>query len=158
VWCTKVAGKEDSLWSSSGLFDAAFQVGRTEYVPGGLQADLQAGRLIGFYATPVAVFKRLYLLFDDCEELFNLPSVTSKADLQGIFQDGRQEQGRGLTAKDWPFEPGREQVGEAANVVDVDVSDDQAAQVVYGKIDLERSVSLFTLKDTAVNQKATASW
>jgi len=94
------------------------------------------------------------LLLDDLQKILDLPFVTGEADFQGILENGWQEQCGGQAAENRPFEACGNQVGQAADVINVDVGNDQTTKMFDGKGDLQLFVSFFALKDPAIDQKA----
>lgn len=80
-------------------------------------------------------------------------AVAGDADLEDIFQQQRQQPGARFAAEDRAVETGGQQVGDSADVVEVDMADDQGAQVGDGKLDLKRRLPLIRpLKQSAVDQ------
>ena len=88
------------------------------------------------------------------KKIFDLPFVTGEADFQGVLENGWQEQGGGPAAENRPFEACGNQVGQAADVINVDVGNDQTTKMLDGKGDLQLLVRFFALKDAAIDQKA----
>ena len=103
---------------------------------------------------PAVVINRMQLVLDDFQKMLDLPFVTGEADFQSILENGWQEQGGGPTAENRPFEACGNQVGQAAEVINVNVGNDQATEMLDGKGDLQLSVRFFALEDPAIDQKA----
>ena len=89
------------------------------------------------------------------KKIFDLPFVTGETYFQGILENGWQEVCGGQAAENRPFEACGNQVGQAADMIDVDVGNDQATKMFDGKGDLQLFVRFFALKDPAIDQKAT---
>src|SRR5690606_7326642 len=61
--------------------------------------------------------------------------IPREADFQGVFQNFREHDGGRFRANDRAVETGGQQIGNATNVVNVYVGDDQGADVIDGEID-----------------------
>ena len=105
-------------------------------MPRWLQADFQVITAVPRNGVPFSVSKRRQLPGQDIEELLYLAPIFCEAALQGIFQHGGQKQGRSLTAEDRSFVAGGQQVRKPTDMIDVDMSENQAAEMIDGKVDL----------------------
>jgi hypothetical protein len=84
--------------------------------------------------------------------------VAGETDLEGVFDHQRQQAGRGRRTHNRPLKPGRQQIGQAPDVVDVDVGDDQGADVGDRKLDavalqVAPAPGLLALEQPAVHQQ-----
>ena len=77
------------------------------------------------------------LLADLLEKAADQRLVAGESDLQGIFEDQRQQHRRGLAADDRPAITGRQQPGDAPDMVDVHVADDQRAHPIDREGDVQ---------------------
>jgi len=98
------------------------------------ELDAQS-RLAGNDAVPVLVRQGDNLAADLGEEALDQRLVAGETDLEGIFENQRQQRGGGLAADNRPAKSGRQQVGDAADMVDVDVRDDQRTDTIDGEGD-----------------------
>lgn len=113
------------------------------------------------YGIPGFVGKRDELLTNFVQELFDQALVSGKADFEGVFDDQRQKLGGGFGAVDGPFKARGHQVGQAADVVDMDVGDHEredavqveANPVLFEAVDM---VGVLPLKQTAVHEHGAA--
>jgi hypothetical protein len=111
-----------------------FDVGRAEDVAGRGELDAQAH-------SPVMTLCHCFvgqgdeLAADLRQEALDQRLVAGETDLEGVFEDQRQQGGGGLAADDRPAVSGGQQVGDAADMVDVDMTDDQRAHPIDGKGD-----------------------
>jgi len=109
--------------------------------PRGLQPDLRVRglsrhRLAG-QVHPLPIGHGHDALAQHREHLLNEPPVARKAHLQRILQHQRQQLRRGRAAQDRPAIAGGQQVGQAADVVDVHVRHDQRLNRRHRKADLQ---------------------
>jgi hypothetical protein len=88
--------------------------------------------------------------------VIDLTAVARKAYFQGIFQDCGQEQCRGLAAIDRAFEASSQQVRQTANMINVDMSENQATEMVNGKADLKWFSDFSALKEPAIDKETAA--
>jgi hypothetical protein len=105
-------------------------------VPRRRQPHLQARRAVD-QRVPPTKGQGHDALAQRAEHAADQPGVTREADLQRVFDDHRQQQRRGLAAHDRPREPGRQQVGDAADMVDVHMGHHQRPHAVERKADLQ---------------------
>lgn len=111
---------------------------------------------------PLAIEQRSNLLANPAHDLFDQGSIAGEADLEGIFQDHGQQFRRGLAAIDRAIETGGEQIGDAAYMVDMHMSNQHCLDVVHREIDFlaVRSSAvwrtLIALEQAAVDQHAAA--
>jgi hypothetical protein len=129
----EVAGEDDALPVRS-LRQFAFDVGRAEDVAGRGELDAQAG-VAGDDAVPRFVGQGDELAADLRQEAFDQHLVAGETDLEGVFEDQRQQGGGSLAADDRPAVSGGQQVGDAADMVDMDMTDDQRAHPIDRKGD-----------------------
>src|SRR5690606_9482277 len=132
-----------------------------EYVPSSLQADATAQvRLInqaepGFVGQgDDALLDHLYIALDQFQ-------VTAEAELEGILEYDGQQLGRRLAAQDRAFEAGGQQIGDASDMVDMDMGRNQRMNAIEGKFDIQSVCAglalgrdFRTLKQPAVDQQA----
>src|SRR5690606_8801365 len=62
-------------------------------------------------------------------------TIPREADFQRVFQNFREHDGGRFRANDRAVETGGQQIGNATNVVNVNVGDDESADVIDGEID-----------------------
>lgn len=119
----EVAGEEDA-GGGAALAQVAFDVGGAEDVAGGFESEAQAG-VAGGERVPLAVGEGDGELADAVEHAGDERGVARDADLEGIFDDEWEQVGGGLTTIDGRLEAGGEQVGQAADMIDMYMCDDE---------------------------------
>ncbi|MCY1295848.1 hypothetical protein D9M70_452080 [compost metagenome] len=132
----EVAGEDHAFpFTALGIAQVALDVGGAEDVPGALQADarLQFGGVD--QRVPGAVGERHEALLDEFQVVFQLLRVAAESELEGVFEDQRQQLCRGFAAEDRPLEAGGEQVGQAADVVDVHMGQQQGLERADVEVD-----------------------
>ncbi len=106
-------------------------------MPGPLQPNASFQLLAVHWGEPLLVGNRDDALLNQLEVALNLFLISAKAELEGIFQHDWQEPGRWLTTENKPFEAGCKQVGDAANVVDMNMRRDHSQHALQRKLDSE---------------------
>jgi hypothetical protein len=106
-------------------------------VAGGLELDGQLPPLPRRDLAPPAVGEGDDEAFNALQGLLDQAAVAGDADLEGVFEHQGEENGARLAAQDGSVESGGEQPGNAPDVVEMDVGDDQGADVSNRKIDLK---------------------
>jgi hypothetical protein len=131
----EVTGEDDALCLLAPL-EIEFDVGRAEDVARRRQPDAQR-HFAADDRAPLFVGYGDGLLADLLEKAADQRLVAGESDLQGIFEDQRQQRRRGLAADDRPAITGRQQPGDAPDMVDVHVGDDQRAHPIDGEGDVQ---------------------
>src|SRR5690606_15721066 len=106
---------------------------------------------------PLLVGQGQQALFKDVQVLLDQAALTTDAKFECIFQNQRQQFRRRLGADDGPTEARRQQPGNAAHVIDVDVGGNQGSDSADVKVDvltLAAVIRLFTLEQATVDQQA----
>ena len=103
---------------------------------------------------PVPVTERLGQRLDQRQRTIDQALVAGEPDFQRVLDDQRQQRSRRRSADDRTAETGREQIGQAANMVDMDMGDDQRTHIVERKLDLVASGLVATRCFGALEQAA----
>lgn len=137
----------------------ALDVGRPKDVARGLQTNGERARVILENLVPCSVGHLDDTGADLREHAFDEAGVARKADLERVFEYFGQHQRRRRRAQDRPVEAGREELRDAADVVDMNVGDYQRAEMRDGKVDGARvgpaaPGGFVSLKEAAVDEDA----
>src|SRR5680860_1001101 len=139
-----------------------FNVSRTQNMPSRLKANGKRTARLRKHLMPLPIRHRHKPGTNQPEHPLNQCPVPGKTNLQGIFQDFRKHDRGRFRTDNRPLKPGRQQIRNAANVINVHVSDDQGTDMlkreINGEIGSTGTVTLFlALEQTAVNQNAGGS-
>ena len=141
----QVAGEHHPVALRRGLH-LALHIGRAEYVPGLLEADVDgvvidsvvvASARTCNHTMPLAVRHRDNARGNQLDEFLQLARVPGNTHLHRVLQHQRQQAGRRFGADDRPLEPRRQQVGNTPHVVDMHMAHHQRLDMVDGEINGE---------------------
>ena len=107
---------------------------------------------------PGFIVDRVQLILDAFLKSTNQAFVARKADLQRVLDSQRQQLCRRTAAIDRPLKPGREQIRQSADVVDVHVRQQQRFHSIQRELDLEIGMPacVVALKQSTVDEDGRA--
>lgn len=156
----QVAGKDDPFAAVFvGVMYVAFDPGRTQDMPGRLEADAAAQVVPPNHFNPLSIGLATQHRLNHANKPAGQLPVTLHAHQEGILQHGGHQHGRRLGTVHRPLEAGSNQPGQAADMVDVDVGGDQGLDAVEFEFDGQAMGSsslngaFHALKQTAVDQQ-----